>query len=187
MFRLKFKLWRRDLARFILENNFKTGVEVGVKACKSYRTCLKLNPELTLIGIDTWEVLPNSPYAKNDKYEIKCKKISKAFGKRAILIKGDAATIAEKFPDESFDFVFYDLFNYRVSKVSLHETVLKAWFPKLKENGKMVGRDFFEPDISQALRNLGYSFDYCKIGQYVSPRLAYSYPLGGKPRSPSSK
>ena len=171
--KFQYKFWRRSLAKYVKENNMLFGVELGVKAGQSYNVCLKLNPNLVLIGIDNWEVLQNSPYDKNNTYEIRCQQIAAKFGSRAILKKADVIELAKDFKDYSFDFIFYDLFNHRTSTVDFHKQVLHSWFPKLKPGCQMIGRDFHEPDIAEAINELGYSWSYCKVGKKLSPRLGY--------------
>jgi hypothetical protein len=173
----RYWLWRNDYAKYILENNMKIGVELGVKSGQSFKSCLELNPDLILTGVDNWQTMPNSPYAKSDKYDKTCRKRLAKFGSRAILMKADAIEAANSFEDLSLDFVFHDLFNYRVSTVDFHKCVFRAWFPKLKQDGQMICGDFPEPDISNALKALGYSWEYCIIGMKQSPKLGCVKPF----------
>jgi len=168
----KCEVWRMDLASFILQNGFKKGVEIGVYNGKSYNICLKMNSELELTGIDTWKVMPG--YKKNKLYELLCKIKSFRFRDRAKLVKADAMEIAKDFANNSLDFIHYDLFNFRVSTVSLHENIIKSWLPKIKKSGMLIGRDFAEMDINQALKNIRLDWNYCRIGDSISTKLGYS-------------
>lgn len=170
-------LWRRDYAKYVLENNMKVGVELGVKSGQSFIKCLKLNPELILTGIDNWVCILNTPYAKNDKYQEQCLRKAAQFGSRAILMKADAIEAAGSFQDRTLDFVFHDLFNYRVSTVHFHKRLFEVWFPKLRQEGQMICGDFLEPDISDAMKALGYSWQHCVIGGRQSPKLGYVKPF----------
>lgn len=153
---LRYKLWYYELAAFIREQGLKRGAEVGVKAGRSFVVFLRKNPELKMVGMDLWEDQPNSPYAHNAENERKCRERAARFGSRAELFKGDAAKIALNFPDQHFDFVFYDCFNYRISTPEFHKYIIAPWLPKIKSGGYLIGRDFHEPDVVKALNELGY-------------------------------
>jgi hypothetical protein len=152
--KIKYKLWYIALSRYIKEQKFASGAEIGVKAGRSYFFYLKRNKKLRMIGLDLWENQPDSPYKNNLKNGEIALKRNKQFENRSTLYKGDAVLIGSKIKDGSLDFIFYDLFNYRVSKIELHREIIKPWLAKLKSNGVLIGRDFHEPDIAQAIKEL---------------------------------
>ncbi len=170
----KKKKWRIELGSLIKEHGFDKGVELGVYRGKSFYHSLKSNPQLNLTGIDTWKSTKGYPQNKLHAYEMICRTISLLFGNRARLIKQDANECVHSFADGSLDFIHYDLFNFRISTVSLHETTLRLWIPKLKKNGLLIGRNFSKIDIATALHNLGVHCEYYIDGQNSSKRLLYA-------------
>lgn len=154
---LRYKLWYYDFARFIKEQHLHYGAELGVMAGRSFTFFLKKNPSLQMVGIDLWEDQPDTPYSHNTRNEKKCRKRSRRFKERIKLFKGDAAKLAMKFPNRSFDFVFYDCFNYRISTPDIHFYILQPWLSKIKKGGFLISRDFHEPDIRHALNEMGFA------------------------------
>lgn len=171
---LRYKLWYYELAAFIKEKQWTYGAEIGVKACRSFVVFLKRNPQLKMVGMDLWEDQPDSPYAHNTENEKKSRERCAPLGERAQLLKGDAAQIALSFPDKAFDFVFYDCYNYRISTPEFHRRLLAPWIPKIKPGGYLIGRDFHEPDVQAALKNLGYTnIEIMKVKGRESLRVKY--------------
>jgi Methyltransferase domain len=152
--KIKYKLWYMALSKYIKEKKFAAGAEIGVKAGRSYFFYLKRNKKLQMIGLDLWEDQPDSPYKNNLRNGEKALKRNKQFENRSTLYKGDAVEVGSKIKDGSLDFIFYDLFNYRISTVKLHREIIKPWLAKLKSTGVLIGRDFHEPDIAQAIKEL---------------------------------
>ena len=170
----KKKKWRIELGSLIKEHGFNKGVELGVYRGKSFYHSLKSNPQLNLTGIDTWKSTKGYPQNKLHVYEMICKTISLLFGNRARLMKQDANECVHSFVDGSLDFVHYDLYNFRISTVSLHETTLGLWMPKIRENGILIGRNFTKRDIAAALDNLGIQCQYYEGGENSSRKLLYA-------------
>ncbi len=173
--RYQYKLWRRDLPIFLKEQSYRTGAELGVKAGQSFGRCLKANSELQLWGVDNWKVSDSGPYAQNRKHEERARRIAARFGQRAQLIKADILDAAKAFKDGTLDFVFYDLFNYRTSTVDFHRQAIQTWLPKMKQDGALIGRDFHENHLSDALDALGYGWDPLVIRGRESPRLGRAF------------
>jgi predicted O-methyltransferase YrrM len=153
---LRYKFWYYELAAFISEQKLTRGTEIGVKAGRSFCTFLRMNPQLHMVGVDLWENQPNSPYANNAQNEQICRERSAKFKNRVQLVKGEASEVASEFGAHQFDFAFYDCYNYRISTPEFHKRILAAWLPKIRKGGYLVGRDFHEPDVVEALRQLGY-------------------------------
>ena len=79
------------------------------------------------------------------------------------------------FADRSLDFIHYDLFNFRITNVELHEEVLRLCIPKIKNEGLIIWRDLNMPDIASALHNLGQETVRCRIANgEESQKLLYS-------------
>lgn len=170
---IKFKGWFIfDLPYFIKENRFRNGLELGAKAGRSMYFALNANAQLYLTGIDLWEIIQGGAYRHNDKNESRCRKRLRKFGSRVKLIKGDASVIAGDIPDESFDFIFYDLQCKDMS--SFHQEMIALWTPKIRKGGVLIGRDF--RDFREAFYAIGYQesdFRQCRMGPRVSTRLEY--------------
>jgi hypothetical protein len=172
--KLRYKLWFIfDLPPYIRQRNCRTGAELGVKAGRSIYRVLRRNPDLKMIGLDLWETQEGSTYSKNQLNEVKCSKRLHPFSDRVALHKGSALDIADKVQDQSLDFIFYDLYNYRISTYELHAAIIRKWLPKLKDNGVFIGRDFHNPDIRKVIEDMGYQLQECRIGKRTSIRLKY--------------
>ena len=161
-----------DLPYFIKQHKFRKGLELGAKAGRSMFYSLRANKNLSLTGIDLWEIMEGSAYKDNDKNEFKCKKRLKSFANRVKLIKGDAKNIAKSIPDQEYEFIYYDL--QCVGMSNFHRGMLEQWIPKIKKGGLLIGRDFraFRDDIYK----LGYKesdIKRCMIGKRISERLEY--------------
>lgn len=172
--RARYKLWFAfDLPIFIKERRFARGAELGVKGGRSIRYTLAANPQLHMIGIDLWEKQPGKAYLHNEQNENRCRKALQPFRERVRLYKGDANILCDAVRDESLDFVFYDIYNFRISAAELHETLLLKWIPKLRPGGVMIGRDFHSEDIAAVITELGYELQPCMVNGRPSPRLKY--------------
>jgi len=175
LFWLRYKAWFIfDLPYFVKQNNFTYGVELGAKAGRSMFYVLRANVQLTLIGIDKWQIIAGNAYKHNDINEKKCRKRLKRFSNRAQLIKGEALTIADIIADASLDFVYYDLQSQPMK--DKHEEMIKKWIQKIRDGGMLIGRDF--RDFRQAFYNIGiqeHQIQPCKIGKRTSERLEYIY------------
>ncbi len=172
---LKFKLWFIfDLPQFVKQQNYKMGVELGAKGCRSMKRVLRMNPQLTMIGIDLWELIPGGAYKKNVQNEDVCKEALKMYGSRAILYKGDVNEQVHKVENSSLDFVFYDLNNCSLdSTMAFHEKVIRHWIPKVKKGGFFIGRAFHTPDLGGAIKKIGCPVKKCVIEGRESERLMY--------------
>lgn len=172
--RLFYKLWFLfDLPAFIKQNRFKSGAELGAKAGRSMYHVLRRNPEVTMIGLDMWEPQAGSTYSKNQQNEDKCRNRLRPYKDRVTLYKGYAQDIADNVQDKSLDFVFYDLYNHRVSTYDLHAQIIKKWAPKLRDNGFFIGRDFHTPELKKVIEDMGYQIQDCVIGKRKSVRLKF--------------
>jgi predicted O-methyltransferase YrrM len=161
-----------DLPYFIREQKYHKGLELGAKAGRSMYYMLKENKDLHLTGIDLWEIIEGSAYRNNNQNENRCKQKLSKFGKRAKLLKGDALLLADNFPNETFDFIYYDLNCLPMKHV--HQNMLSKWIPKIKKGGALIGRDFRE--FREDLYSLGYAeseIKRCIIKNRICERLEY--------------
>ena len=178
--KIRRKLWRRDLGRFVREHGFSSGLELGAKSGLSMEAVLKENPELRLTGIDLWEDMPDSsPYRANSSTHPVAENRIRCWG-NAVLMKGDCRMLGDYFADGSLDFIFYDLYDHRWSTDVFIISVLSIYLPKLKPDGLLIGRDFDQPDVHWALAQMGLPGpEPCRIQGRASTRLKYVRPLPG--------
>ncbi len=170
--KLRYKIWRKELADLIQEQQWKTGVELGVKSGRSSAAIMKANPNLKLTGIDTWETFSeNSAYKNNELNRLKALKLCQDF-ENLSLIQGDVLIEVSNFEDSSLDFIFYDLYDHRWSNINFVEDVFTLWKPKLKATGAFIGRDFDKSEFSTCCQHLTLpSPQVCLINGKEHPRL----------------
>lgn len=170
---IKFKCWFIfDLPYFIKEQNLKNGLELGAKAGRSMYHILRVNRNLSLTGIDLWEVIEGSAYKNNDINEEKCRRKLNSFPNRVTLTKGDALQIVSNFENGGFDFIFYDLACKHMA--DRHPELITKCLSKLKKGGFLIGRDF--RNFRGSFYQLGFEekdFHRCTIGNRTSERLEY--------------
>ena len=168
------KLWRSDLGTFIRLNRCQTGLELGAKNGRSMLAVLKQNPQLHYIGIDLWQDMPqSSPYKHNASNEQIARHNLRKFA-HCKLWKGDCLALAERVDEQSLDFIFYDLYDFRWSNTDFVTSVLQAYLPKLKSNGLLISRDFDQDDCQQAFTRLNLPNPTpCQIKGRSSARLQF--------------
>lgn len=140
---------------------FKAGVEVGVYKGKFSKALCAGNPELQLIGVDSWKVYEDyNEYEADDlegrAYEEAVKNTS---GCNVKFIKATSVDGAKQFENGSLDFVFIDA-NHDFEHVTED---LNAWAPKVRQGGLVCGHDYikgngeFKFGVIEAVNN------WCKI------------------------
>lgn len=144
---LRYKL-RYELAAFIKEKQFGYGAEIDVKGGQPFITILKKNPQLYMVGVDTWDT-------RTAVLEKKCRERCRPYGQRARLVKGDASRVAFGFSKGAFDFVFYNCNNHCAGTVEYHKKILQPWVHKIKDGGYLLSCGFNEPAIRTAMKMLG--------------------------------
>jgi len=133
------------------------GVEVGVFAGDMSRALLRMNPDLHLTMVDSWEGdgaaytgdsgdfhagLPLT--AQEDYYRLAAERTEFAKARRAIIRKR-SVDAARDIPDGSLDFVFIDADHSYSGCVA----DIAAWTPKLKPGGLLSGHDYDNPDFEK--------------------------------------
>jgi predicted O-methyltransferase YrrM len=163
------------LATMMLEQGYKSFVEVGCKEGRTTGHILKTVPDSRVIAIDPWivqEANPNDP--TKETYESwDFKKIEAEFyanvgeegRKRCDMMRMTSEEAANhwRHKDSQFDLVFID---------ALHdyESVMKdisLWWPKVRKGGVLAGHDFNHkwPGVERAvadhfnLMGVGVGFD----------------------------
>lgn len=147
----------RDL---VAEHGWQIGAELGVFWGETFFYLLNTFPELILIGVDTWEWGPEQPDGEDgfrsyrqfplNAYEADVKRRARSYGNRAVIYKMRTVEAARCLPDESLDFVFIDA-DHTLAAV---RTDIRAWAPKVKKDGWLVGHDVHFPSVLLAVTEL---------------------------------
>ena len=134
----------RESIQYIKDNlnDDLIGVEVGVSGGRHAGQILKaLGCKLYLV--DIWEdYYENFRLDQTPQLSVKCassekvKELLKDYEIRVMV--GDSVKIAERFPDEYFDFVYIDA-NHTYERVRAD---IMAWKPKIIKGGVLCGHDY---------------------------------------------
>jgi len=132
---------RDNLAQWLHELNFKTGVEVGVAEGKYNEVLCKSNPQMTVYGVDAWQTYQDYPDYKGwetlDPLYQKAVKRLEPYPNHKI-IKAFSADGAKQFTDDSLDFVYIDA-NHSDPYISQD---IEAWSLKVRTGGIISGHDY---------------------------------------------
>ena len=139
--------WIIDLVRF---HGYSIGAEIGVYRGRTTFAVMNACPKLRLIAVDRWEYIPkNTPdaieigLAGNDMesaYRGYMRKVH-LYRNRLTVLRGNSVEMVKKVEDGSLDFVFIDA-DHRYQE-ALKD--IKAWSPKVKEDGTVCGHDYEHP------------------------------------------
>jgi len=143
------------ITKLVHENGWTAGAELGVLKGKSLFYILNHCPNLSMIGIDTWDFQPEKgpdyhynrkhfPHRTNWNY---VKKGSAKYPGRLWLLKMLSVKAAKYVKDGCLDFVFIDADH---STQGIKEDIL-AWKPKLKKTGFLCGHDAGKKSVKIAL------------------------------------
>lgn len=175
--------WLIPMIRF---HGFTLGAEVGVHTGMLTSTLLRSCPRLKLYAVDNWWAVPPKPKnpeeLKNwvdvglagripDRDRRRFASRTKLFADRLIVLDGDSVDMAKKVEDASLDFVFIDA-DHRYESVIAD---LKAWVPKVKEDGVVCGHDYNQPrfpGVTKAVKECFgdlHSEAYCDYVWYAKP------------------
>ena len=135
------------LKELIVKNNYKYGIELGVRqgiAC--FDLCHDLK-DLNMVEIDLWPTneniygilsLEGETFELNENnYNVAKERFSK-FGDRIKIIRKYTLDAANDLADSSYDFIFIDSTH---TYDSLRKDIL-AYLPKIKESGMVCGHDY---------------------------------------------
>ncbi len=131
------------------------GAEIGVFIGYVTKNLLWLQPRLHLLMVDQWApidpnctnatsgddlaVLPVNNWTWVYAYAITNTEL---YADRRTILRGDSVAMADKVEDESLDFVFIDADH--TYEGCLRD--LKAWIPKVKPDGLIIGHDIDSPN-----------------------------------------
>lgn len=119
----------------------QVGLELGVYRGK-FTSSLARQTKMKLYGVDAWTVYGDYvDYSKTDlENEAYLDTVRRTKDLQNVtLIKGWSTDIAKTFEDNSLDYIFIDA-NHAYEFVVED---LKAWEPKIKEGGIIMGHDYF--------------------------------------------
>ncbi len=133
------------------------GAEVGVLDGDTSEYLLKRFPGLTLYSVDPYvdysEHETNRTQDHMNKHEVKARTKLASFGTRSVLIKDYSVPASKLFADSSLDFVFIDA-------IHTYEAViedLKAWVPKVRLGGLIMGHDISWEGVQRAVSEFGHA------------------------------
>jgi predicted O-methyltransferase YrrM len=141
---------------FISQKNYETLVEVGVWKGHSISYLANKNKSSKIWAVDLFEDTTDDYYQNESLktqipfiYEIYNMNLIKSNVRNNIIdIKGDSYESANKFTDESIDFVFIDA-NHEYDKVV---SDIDVWYKKIKYGGIISGHDYGAwPGVTQAV------------------------------------
>lgn len=131
----------------IEQNCLKLGAEIGVQQGETFNYLLKRFPELKLYAVDRWAPQPSAAlqtyYSWNHSHNEARVRYLADTTERGIVLKGNSADMADKVDDNSLDFVFIDA-DHSVRGVYCD---MRAWWPKVRLNGFVMGHDFNWPSV----------------------------------------
>lgn len=122
---------RVELAKYLNDQGYRKGAEVGVFAGYYSKVLLENIPELKLLAVDNWE--GSWGRSRDDAY--------KALGNnpQVRIIEKSSVEAASQVPDDSLDFVYIDAaHDYEHVKQDI-----EAWYPKVRAGGVLCGDDYY--------------------------------------------
>ena len=138
------------LKRLIDHNGWTIGAELGVFKGNTFLYLLENCPQLTLYGVDLWAEQPGVA-GQEDKigrdFAGFLRDIKAKTDDRARIIQSHTVAAADQVEDASLDFVFIDA-DHSTEAVRAD---IKAWQPKLKPTGCMIGHDINWPTVRDAV------------------------------------
>jgi hypothetical protein len=149
---------RRVIIDLVREHGWKRGAEVGVLKGKTLFSVLDACPDLSMIGVDQWKVLPLRPdenaetYADFDMRAIETdvhRKMSR-YGGRCQIFKGDSVSQARRLQDGWLDFVFIDADH---TEEGVRRDI-EAWAPKVRAGGMILGHDLWWSTVGKVVREM---------------------------------
>lgn len=161
MFRIARKRYH-VIAEMAWKNDWRYGAEVGVFKGATLFHLMQHVPKLHMIAVDLWADTPrvsvrgdkdmNTGVANYHRYPLQeyenaVREQAKQYGDRIHFIKAPSDKAAAQVKDGTLDFVFID---------ASHETEqvkrdIRAWVPKLKPTGMMMGHDCTWPSVKKAI------------------------------------
>lgn len=142
-----------------LQHKFTRGAEIGVLRGKTLFALLDACPELSMIAVDQWRHIgPREDecaetYTQFDMNALRASVISRAQTyksngeARCLILEGDSVEMADHVHYGSLDFVFLDGDH---TEAGLSQD-LRAWAPKVRDGGLVMGHDWSWPTVRRVL------------------------------------
>jgi hypothetical protein len=148
----------RVLNRLVQSNGWRHGAEIGVLRGKTLFALLDANPSLAMFAIDQWKQLPPRPNENAETYNDYdmnglCASVTqkaKTYHGRCQILKGDSEEMAAMVENGTLDFVFIDG-DHTEAGVARD---IRAWAPKVKEGGMVLGHDWPWPTVRRVIDRL---------------------------------
>lgn len=153
-------VWRwRTIEKFVKENGWTHGVELGVWEGSTFKHLVKTCPSLHMIGIDLYAPQPDNEGPEkwtpgenghrwdHDKYYNDLIQFCKGYPNRAGIIKDYTTVAATHFEDESLDFVFIDADH---SYEGVRDDI-EHWETKVRSGGYIIGHDIHFESVKRAV------------------------------------
>ena len=168
------------IVNLIRQNEYKVGAELGVREGKTTEALCMEFTDLHMTCVDLWPgdastgiaSLPCEEYENNEiNYQTTVEKFNK-FPERTTIIRNYTIEGANYIQDKSLDFILIDAtHSYNGVKADL-----KAWLPKIKDTGLVIGHDyhphFDDGGLIRAVHELSDVMDDINEGIFVDP---YTY------------
>lgn len=138
---------RNDLAYWLHELEFNTGVEVGVAGGEYSETICKANPQMKIYGVDLWKGYEGYKHhidkeTFNGLYEEAKNRLSKYPNYE--IIKELSMDALKRFANESLDFVYIDA-NHEDPYITQD---IVEWYKKIRPGGIIAGHDYIRNSIA---------------------------------------
>lgn len=135
------KLW---LEKLVKENNFTSGLEIGVQGGITFTHLIESCPDLYMTGIDLWYYPKYQKQYDEWKQEVYSRHLN---DERAKLITQDTRTAHIHIQHESVDFIFIDAdHSYEGVKRDIGN-----YASKVKVGGYICGHDITDPNVRRAV------------------------------------
>lgn len=117
-------------------------------------------PDMRMIAVDLWAPIPGDrgpgtetyeAWQHEKYYENFRQKVAKDFPDRVMILRMHTLEAAERVPDGSLDFVFVDAGHDYSSALA----DIKAWTPKVRKGGMVIGHDYNWPSVRKAVEETG--------------------------------
>jgi SAM-dependent methyltransferase len=167
------------IASFMLDQGYKSFVEVGCKEGRTTGHILKNVPDSLVYAIDPWQRMPQqksvtggetyeawdfdkieAEFWRNvDREKVPQNESGVHVAERLLMYRMASADAVKDFPAASFDLVFIDAaHDYENVKLDI-----QRWWPKVRDGGMLVGHDFNHkwPGVERAVAD---SFDLLTVG-----------------------
>jgi hypothetical protein len=162
------------LERFIKENNWAVGAELGVWYGETFKHLVNNCQNLRLFGVDLYaqqesnggpqKYVPGEDGLawEHEKYYADVKAFCNTTNGRATIYRGFTNDASKLVEDESLDFVFIDA-DHSFEGV---DGDITHWMPKVKKGGYVIGHDIHWPTVKSAVEK-HFGQDYKKEQDFI--------------------